>query len=506
MINLACSKPTKRLSATLSALAVFSFGPQLVVQRKVLPPKSPEQVARPTDAIRPASIGSISGTVSWKVGQLTIPSPATDSSIQQVLGLHAVISDNTPAAAAQAAPFQAQKNLPNLPRYGPMTTVGSVVSVPYTISGLPQGIAIRIDAAPSIMFENSIPVPVKCSMASGLEVKNYNFKCTVILLEDKAGGASAGSSGVIQRKASSDPASENMALPSIGSISGMVSWKVGQVTIPAPATDSSIQQVLRLHAVVADHSPAAGAQAAPFQAQKNLPNLPRYGPMTTVGDIVHVSYTISGLPQGTAIRVDAAPSIMFENSIPIPVRCDMSSGLDIKNYNFRYQVLLLEDKTVGSSGNSSNTRQRMEGYNPASDKRVLPSIGTISGTVSWKVGEIPAPKMILMGSDSTQSMLALAAWIETSPQGAPGEITFHGQKKVGTAPKYGQVTTAGGVVSVPYTIYGLPQGVSIRVDSESPANTFESSMPGGAKLFGPSGLDVKNYNLSFKKAVPVLVN
>lgn len=343
MFNLACSKPTKRLSATLSALAVFSFGPQLVVQRKALPPKNPVSAARPTDVMR---------------------------------------------------------------------------------------------------------------------------------------------------------------LPSIGAISGTVSWKVGQVTISTPATDGSIQQVLQLRAVVSDNSTAAAAQAAPFKAQRNLPNLPRYGTITTVGDVVSVSYTISGLPQGTAIQVAAAPNVTFQNNIPIPVKCSMSTGLEVKNYNFKFTVMMLADQAVGSPGNASETRQKMAGHNIALDRRMLPSIGTISGTVSWKVGEIPAPQMILKGSDATQSMLGLAAWVKASQgTGTPGEPSFYGQKKVGTAPQYGRVTTAGGVVSVPYTIRGLPQGVSIWVQSEIPAKSFEGSIPGGVKCTYSSGLDVKNYNLTFKRGL-----
>jgi hypothetical protein len=314
---------------------------------------------------------------------------------------------------------------------------------------------------------------------------------------------------VMQRKAlppkspvSAARPNDVVRLPSIGSISGTVSWKVGQVTIPTPATDGSIQQVLQLRAVVSDNTPAAAAQAAPFKAQRYLPNLPKYGMLTTNGNVVSVSYTISRLPQGTAIQVSAAPSVTFQNNIPIPVKCSMSTGLDVKNYNFKFTVMMLNDLAVGSPANASDTRQKMAGHNAALDRRVLPSIGTISGTVSWKVGEILAPQMVVKGSDSTQSMLGLAAWIKVSQgTGTPAEPSLYGDKKVGTAPQYGQVTTAGGVVSVPYTIRGLPQGVSIWVQSEIPAKSFEGSIPGGVKCTLSSGLDVKNYNLVFKRTL-----
>lgn len=291
-------------------------------------------------------------------------------------------------------------------------------------------------------------------------------------------------------------------LPSIGAISGRVTWKVGQVAIPTPATNASIQQVLQLRAVVSDNSPAAAGQAAPFHAQRNLPNLPNYGMITTTGDVASVAYTISGLPQATPIRIDAAPNIVFENNIPIPVRCSMSTGLEIKNYNFKRTVMMITDHPVGSPGNSSDSRQRMAGRNAAMDRREhpLPPIGTISGTVSWKAGEIPVPKTIAPMAGSTQVMLGLAAWA-TAPS-SPESSPFPGEKKVGTAPQYGQATTVGNVVSVPYTIRGLPQGVTIQVRSGTLPYDLVSNIF-GAKCYGPSNLEVKNYNFTFKSKRPV---
>lgn len=131
------------------------------------------------------------------------------------------------------------------------------------------------------------------------------------------------------------------------------------------------------------------------------------------------------------------------------------------------------------------------------DKTPLPSIGSISGTVSWRVGDIAVQKNIMKGSDSTQMMLGLQAWIDTA-----AHDTYASQippssrrKKVGSSPKYGQITKVGSDVFVHYTISGLPQGVKIWVASEAPAITFQSNQPYGVKCTMSTGLEVNNYNL-----------
>ncbi len=133
------------------------------------------------------------------------------------------------------------------------------------------------------------------------------------------------------------------------------------------------------------------------------------------------------------------------------------------------------------------------------DRAPLPSIGSISGTVSWRAS-VKTQNAFMKGVDSSPSMLSLHAWIDTATH-----ETYASQlpppsrrKMVGTAPKYGPVTTEGQVAFVTYTISGLPQGVKIWVVSERPQNTYQTSQPYGVKCSMASGLEVKNYNLQFE--------
>ncbi|MDZ8054751.1 MAG: hypothetical protein RMX68_007470 [Aulosira sp. ZfuVER01] len=159
------STHTIRLSAVLSALSISVF--------------TSATTAAPAPIQRIAHIGSINGTLSWRKGEIFVPSgtiaaPGIKSpTLQDQINLHAYIIKVIPGSDGSFGTVQ-RTQVGSEPKYGRAIASGDIVSVQYTVTAVPIGTAIQINTKDSL-FSPIGAANVICTVEAPV-VSNYDLR------------------------------------------------------------------------------------------------------------------------------------------------------------------------------------------------------------------------------------------------------------------------------------------------------------------------------------------